>query len=141
MANLNWLIQSFIGLFSATGMMILVLTQTKAGVSVNFIMMLIASVWFPSFAFLTYKEGIPFKITAVTLLVIIAAGILSVLANFMQFEAANKAPNAGIVYAIIGCTSVLVAVFSWSFLNGSLTAKQIVGIIFCTLGIVFLSTK
>ncbi|MFH1522512.1 MAG: EamA family transporter [Patescibacteria group bacterium] len=139
--NLHWLVQSFIALFSAAGMMILILTQTKVGVSVNFIMMIIAAVWLPSFVLLTYKEGISFEITITNILIIFAAGVLSVLANYMQFNAANNAPNAGIVYAILGCSSVLVTVFSWIFYGGRLTLIEILGIILCVFGTTLLNLK
>ncbi len=132
---MSWITQSFGTMIASALMVVLVTSQTKNGISVYFSMFVISLVWLPSFFWKCCQSGIGFTATGKTWLVLLLAGVFSVLGNIWQFEAAGKAPNPGLVMAIIGSQAILIAMLSFYFLKIPITRTQILGIIVCVVGI------
>ncbi|MFH1822206.1 MAG: hypothetical protein ABH830_00725 [Patescibacteria group bacterium] len=137
---MGWFGLSILCMFTAAIMNFLITSQTRNGVSVPFAMAIIATVWLPSFIFMTNKVGIFIGKTdqvnmTKTVLILILAGILSVVVNWLLYSSATKAPNPGLTFAIVGCQAGLVALLSNKFFGTSISLTNMLGMCLCILGL------
>ena len=144
---MGWFTLSIIGLVIIGLMQFLIAVLLKDKVSVEFLLFIISIFWFTFYGYISYKNNtLNFSnLNTNIIIALIAIGLLSVLGNMVMYTAVGKIQNSpgvqnpGIVYAIIACYIVLVAILSWIFQNQSLSIKQLAGILLCTGGIVLIN--
>lgn len=117
----------------------LIVSQIKKGASVQMAMAFVAAVLLPFFVIWTWKKGIQLPVTKNMILLLLSAGLLSAVGNWLALDAAAKASNGGIIFAIVGCQVAVLTILAWYFLGDQLTAVQIVGILACLVGIVIIN--
>jgi drug/metabolite transporter (DMT)-like permease len=135
---LNWIAQSILATLSFSAVGLLVVYQIQRGMSSQFAMFIIALVWLPSYGIWSWKRGIDFTISPVSILLILSAAILSVIGNWAAFESAAKAPNPGMASAIVACQAVVIAIAAKYVLGSELTWTQMSGIGLVTSGIILM---
>ncbi len=137
---MSWITQSFIAMVTFALNAVIVVDLIKKGVTIQFIMLVMAILAVPAFSLIVYKSGASVvPITAKIILLILTAGALSFIGNLTQFVAGAQAPNAGMAFAIVACQVIVIALISRFFLGGSLTMTQIIGISLCVAGIATIS--
>ncbi len=137
---MSWITMSFIAMVNYALSAVLVVDLLKKGVTIQFVMLLMAIMAVPAFSYMVYKDGAgTAQITAKIILLILAAAAFSFIGNLTQFVAGAHAPNAGMAFAIVACQVIIIALISRFFLAGSLTTSQIVGISLCVAGIATIS--
>jgi drug/metabolite transporter (DMT)-like permease len=137
---MNWVIQSFLALFSIGVMVVLITDQLRKGMSVQFLMFLIAVVfWAPAYGVWAWRKGFNYHLSASTIAILFVIGALSVFGNWAQFEAAAKAPNPGIAFAIVGCQAVVITILAKFFLGNNVSLAQWGGIALCIVGIMLIN--
>lgn len=135
---MTWLTQSFIAMASFALMVIMVTNELKKGMSSQMAMLLIALTWIPAFGIWQWKKGF-MPISASSVLVIIIAGLLSVLGNWAQFEAAARAPSPGLSASVVSCQVVLIAILAKLLFHSYINPMQIIGMLICLIGVVIIS--
>jgi len=137
---MTWKIYALLSMAVLSVMVLLITSQTKKGVSVAFVMLLIGFIWFLGYGFWTYQEGVNFQISKEMLLILTISGILSIFGNWLLFQAATLAPNPGVAFAISDSKAALITLLSIVFLGtGVIDLAKIVGILMCVSGIIMLN--
>jgi len=142
---MSWLTQSLVALISFSFMSILITSQTRKGIPVDFSMFIVSIIWiisFPTLTFTKYGTETVFKWLSSPLVImpLIIASLLSVVGNILQFNAQSQAPNPGLAMAIVGCQSALIALIAIPALKDKLTLSQGFGIFVIVIGIAIVST-
>lgn len=138
--KMNWIPLSIISLLLLSTMSFLITILTKKGYPVSFLLLGVGIVLTITYFFQTFVlSPQKFAVSFSTILLLSLIGILSALGNLFLYQAASKAPNAGLALAIGGQQAVVVSVFTLLFLKGKLTPLQIIGIILATLAIILIS--
>lgn len=137
---MNWKIFSVIAMILFSIMTLMIISQVKKGLSVPFIMFIIAIIWLVGYGYLMFKEGVSFSLPASTISALLIIGILSFSGNLLSFYAIIQAPNPGYASAINSCSIVIITVASILLGNSpKINLMEIAGISMCFGGIVLLN--
>ena len=140
MKNMSWITQSFIAMMTYALSAVLVVDLLRKGITIQFVMLLMAIMAVPALGFIVYKDGVStVPISTKIILLILAAGAFSLIGNLTQFVAGARAPNAGMAFAIVACQVIVITLISRFFLGGTLTAIQLIGIGFCLAGVIIIN--
>lgn len=137
-----WIIYSLISLVSLAIMIVVMTSQTKKGVSVEFTLAIVVGLWIPFYALLSFFEG--FNLPSVSMLppiimALISVGILAVIANSYIFKAYRDAQNPGLAAAIVNTNPVIITIFAGIFLDKELTIIKLLGILICVIGVIIIN--
>jgi uncharacterized membrane protein len=134
-----WMLYSVLTALSFTGMFLLFKRVSLEGTStVAYLtwIFLFSSLFFFLHIGVT-KESIRLSVT--TILLILAAGVLSYVGNILQFKAIAAAPNPGYPLAIVSSQAVLMTIASIYFFGSDFSLMKGVGVVLCVTGAMVLS--
>jgi drug/metabolite transporter (DMT)-like permease len=133
---MSWFSLSFLAMISFSLMTFCIVTLTRKGIPVNFVLLFTALGVFAFFTLLTWKlHNFPAHTEVSTIIVVSLIILLSALGNWAQFSATNNAPNPGLVIAIVSMQSGVLAIISWIFLKSKMNPIQIIGLIIVIAGV------
>lgn len=135
---MSWYLYSILSSLSFTGMVLSVKQLSNYGFTAKQTLFFICSIVFLGFIFLNVES---FKTIFITkdfltfLIVVLTAGIFSVIANIGIFEGVRRSPNPGYSIAITNNTTFLIAFFSVLIFGSSLNILKFLGMLFIAIGI------
>ena len=133
---MNWIVKSVTALFTSSIMVLLINQAVKLGMPVSATLMIVFLEAGAAYVVTTYlKTHFATPLTIPAVLFALGAGILSYIANQVQFEAVASAPNPGLPIAILGANSAVVAVLALILFGDKLTLIQVAGVIMTIVGI------
>ena len=139
--KINWILLSFIGLFSLSVMSFLITFLTRKGYPASFVLLGIGTIFvvfysFQTFVLLKYRPEFRVEVFAPLLLI----GLLSAIGNVVLYQAANNAPNPGLAIAIgAGMQSGVVALLAFIFLKDRISTLQMIGLILGMLAMILIT--
>ncbi len=117
-------------------MSFLITVLAKGGLPVSFILLGIGVIFVVYYSIQTFYFGNQkFEITTGNIMLLLVIGILSALGNYLLYQAAAIAPNAGLALAVAGMQSSVVAFLAFLIFKSNLTPMQIVGLVFAVIAI------
>lgn len=137
---MNWLSLSFLAMISFCSMSFLIVTLTRKGIPVNFVLLFTALGVGLFFALITLKlHNFPTNFEKTSIIFAILIILLSAFGNWAQYTATNIAPNPGLVIAITSTQAGLLALISAIFLKSKMNPVQIIGLLIVIFGVITLS--
>lgn len=130
---MGWFNLSIVALITISISNFAFLAATKQGVSLNLLLLILSlgnGIYFGSRFFLSETESV--SISGSMWLVIATVAICSlgsIMGNYSQFSAIKIAPNAGLVLAIGGLQSLIVAGGAWAIYRQAVTPLQGVALV------------
>lgn len=137
---MNWIGLSLVTLVSFSLMNILITYSVKKGVPVSFILLAIGIVFTVIYFLQTFiSTKFSFEISLNILVILLIAGLLSVVGNWTMVSAMRDAPNSGLALAIAGLNAGVVALMATFLFKDKLTAMQIAGMVLGLIAIFLIS--
>ncbi len=134
--NNTWFIYSLSALTCLSAMSFLITVLAKKGLPVSFILLGIGVIFVVYYSVQTFYFGNQkFEITIGNIALLLVIGLLSALGNYLLYQAAAIAPNAGLALAVAGMQSSVVAFLAFLIFKNNLTPLQIVGLVFAVIAI------
>jgi len=138
--KISWIILALIALICFSIMVTLITFSSRKGLPLSFILFGIFSVGSVVYFLQTlFTTSFKFQISGLSIGLILAMGVLSVIGNYAQFQASNSAPNPGLAIAVVGLQSALIAILATVFFKDKVSSLQIVGMIIGLIGISMIS--
>lgn len=136
----SWAFLSFLALFSLSVMTLIMTYLLKKGlptIFVLFIVVLILVVFYGTQ--LVATKAFPDAISLNYWLLLLIAGIFSVIGNYGLFKALSLAPNPGLVSTIVGLQGGLISILAVWFFKDKVNLTQMLGIALGIIAIVVIS--
>lgn len=136
---MSWISHSIIALFSISFLVLILkrLTQFKMEPEIiNFYFFLITTIFF---FFIIMLKRTSFQIPYNSLPYFILAGFIAIIYNYFSIIAIDNAPNPGYVEAIVSFRVIIILFLSLILFDSQITLIKLTGIIFCSIGLLFLS--
>ena len=129
--SIHWFGLSLIGLGALSGMSLIIAHLIRQGLSTGLVLFVVAGglaitslIVFLSGANRSLPDG------ATPWVLLVLAGLLSAVGNFVAYQAAAVAPNAGLPIVVAGLQGAAVVVLSILLLKDSINTLQLVGVLF-----------